>query len=1013
MRMKNRISSMGKSLLGAVCLLSACGVTYSCSDDFDLDEKSPSFLGASIYDELKNKQNFTTVIRLIDDLGYKDVMSKTGSKTLFVADDAAYARFFAHNDWKDGAGNPVDSYEKLSTNQKRLLLNGSMLNNAYVLEMLTTIEGPVKNLCLRQLSAMSATDSVPFWPKSSLPHNLNKGQLDAEGNVTNQDKLFWEKYRNSANLGIYMAIDNTTPMMTHFLEGQMREKKITHEDVSFILNLRDQNSPQYWSNADTENRSYIYGSRILEQDVTCLNGYYHVLDSVLVTPPNMAEVIRTNGETNLFSAMLERFSAPYYDANLTEQYKALHSIEADSIFKKIYISQRSSLGAVTTDPDGESLGDFPSLSYDPGWNAYSVNMSSKEQDMAAMFVPSDQAMKDYFVRGGGAILIERYGTLENTEENLLENLYQIPLNIIKPLVANMMKDSFNESVPSKYLTIMNDAQDPMFSSTSYPSIDAYKAGIKKVLLANNGVVYVMNNLVSPATYASVMSPVLYNEGTQVMNTVIHADDAYTTVNYANAPLRKFYSTYLLSMQSSFSLFVPTDKGLKTRGYMDPIAYATHAAAQRKYWTFEPEAVTQKNGKYVAVKSLGYLMSDENTEMNPAGVTPKWESPANGNIADGANKNAKLKAFMLCEMVDHHILVHENNDLEGVRGERQWYISRNGAPVYVKSRGGRDGVGMVVDGGMQLQFNTDQYDKNDFDCTVEQVYDMKPTSTDYGNGKTYFLDRPMQAALYTTYALLNKNADAYGEFFKLCNSLSTSKAIGLVESLFRGENVSESDWQNEATKYFIFADNGTKAPARPAPTGEKLIRFFNSYRYTVYVPSNQAVQNAIAAGLPTIDDIEQYVADHSADEDYETVGKPKAQAMLTTLVNFVKYHFADQSLFVDNCTDVTACQSACTDGKTNGFVKLTVKQTPGAMTLVDAAGQSCSVGMPNNICAREIETDGAASSASSIKASSYVTIHALADDKYMLFSPTIKNGFAEAWKDVPTAQAFAKRYRMKK
>ena len=37
--MKNRISSMGKSLLGAVCLLSACGVTYSCSDDFDLDGK--------------------------------------------------------------------------------------------------------------------------------------------------------------------------------------------------------------------------------------------------------------------------------------------------------------------------------------------------------------------------------------------------------------------------------------------------------------------------------------------------------------------------------------------------------------------------------------------------------------------------------------------------------------------------------------------------------------------------------------------------------------------------------------------------------------------------------------------------------------------------------------------------------------------------------------------------------------------------------------------------------------
>ena len=85
MRMKNRFCRMGKTLLGAVCLLSTCGVTYSCSDDFDLDETKPSFLGASIYDELNNRQNFTTVIRLIDELGYKDVMSQTGSKTLFVA----------------------------------------------------------------------------------------------------------------------------------------------------------------------------------------------------------------------------------------------------------------------------------------------------------------------------------------------------------------------------------------------------------------------------------------------------------------------------------------------------------------------------------------------------------------------------------------------------------------------------------------------------------------------------------------------------------------------------------------------------------------------------------------------------------------------------------------------------------------------------------------------------------------------------------------------------------------
>ena len=42
--------------------------------------------------------------------------------------------------------------------------------------------------------------------------------------------------------------------------------------------------------------------------------------------------------------------------------------------------------------------------------------------MAAMFVPSDKAMKEYFLNGGGRVLINRYGKKANTEENLLFNI---------------------------------------------------------------------------------------------------------------------------------------------------------------------------------------------------------------------------------------------------------------------------------------------------------------------------------------------------------------------------------------------------------------------------------------------------------------------------------------------------------------------------------------------------------------------------------------------------------------
>ncbi|MBO5676602.1 MAG: fasciclin domain-containing protein, partial [Bacteroidaceae bacterium] len=453
--MKNHFSKMGKALLNAA-LLSTVGFT-SCADDKfhlkDYEDSKPSFLGQSIYHELQNRGEYSTVLRLIDDLEYAEVLSKTGSKTLFVANDEAYAKFFAEG------GNPwgVRSYDDLSKNQKRVLLNNSMLNNAYVLEMLANTEGGGKNLCLRQGTSATASDSVTRWAVTELPATQSAADID------------WFKHLRTKGDSVYMALDSTDPMMTHFLEGQMKEKNITTADIEKIMGNRA------WVPADTTSFGFINDCRIIDGDVVCLNGYIHVLDKVLLAPGNMAEIIRSNGNTNYFSAMLDRFAAPYYNEQLTRQYKALNDIPADSIFEKRYISNRSQGGGkVYRRPDGLSFGEQQFLPFDPGWNQYAVSSSTvKEQDMAAMFVPSDEAMVNYFVKGGGTDLIKRYGILENTAENLLTNLYQIPLHLIQPLIQNWMKDSFNESVPSKYLTLVNDAQDQRFAS--YTSLEDYKA----------------------------------------------------------------------------------------------------------------------------------------------------------------------------------------------------------------------------------------------------------------------------------------------------------------------------------------------------------------------------------------------------------------------------------------------------------------------------------------------------------------------------------------------------------
>ena len=93
-------------------MLAGGGMLLSSCNQYDLDERTPDGWGSSIYNWLDEAGNYRNTVRIIEDLGYHEVLAKTGSKTLFVADDAAYDRFFQNNTWG------VKSYADLSTSQK-------------------------------------------------------------------------------------------------------------------------------------------------------------------------------------------------------------------------------------------------------------------------------------------------------------------------------------------------------------------------------------------------------------------------------------------------------------------------------------------------------------------------------------------------------------------------------------------------------------------------------------------------------------------------------------------------------------------------------------------------------------------------------------------------------------------------------------------------------------------------------------------------------------------------------
>ena len=216
------IRRRGRQWLLAVGVLLVGGVAVtSCSDKYDLDERTPDGWGASIYSWLSDEGNYTNTVRLIEDLGYREVLAKTGSKTLFVADDAAYERFYQNNPWG------VRSYDQLSLSQKKLLLRGSMMDNSMQLNTLPSVEGnpPLEGQAMRRYSSTSPYDSVPIFTRDDMP-----------------DNPYWAYYRQQ-NKPMVCMTDNSDVTLLQFIEKQLVNNKITNDDYNFLYNYTTQRQP--------------------------------------------------------------------------------------------------------------------------------------------------------------------------------------------------------------------------------------------------------------------------------------------------------------------------------------------------------------------------------------------------------------------------------------------------------------------------------------------------------------------------------------------------------------------------------------------------------------------------------------------------------------------------------------------------------------------------------------------------------------------------------------------------
>ena len=863
-------------------LVSAAGLTSSCNDTYDLDEKLPPNFGTNLMTYLE-ANHYTTYARLADDLNYREALSGVALKTLLAADDEAFERFFATNEWG------VRSYEELTMAQKKMLFYNSMLDNSLqVLNLSSTSgtnEATVGN-AMRRVGAGSVYDTVPVIHPEEMPDN----------NVN------WDYYRLNGKSIVCMK-DMTKQPILFFIEPYLQNKRITNEDINFLYNNRISRQTGDATVGDTY---------IAEGNIRLPNGFIHRTNDVLVPLDNMAEIIRKKPNTRIFSRILERFSAPYYaGSEATTSYNHEYGTDIDSLFVKRYFAERSTDGErnIARPNEGPQVSAY--LRFDPGWNSYYSDIKGAasqtvavQQNMGVMLVPTDEAMLEYW-NGAGAVIRDYYHTWDS-----------VPNHIWSELINNGMLNSWVASVPSKFDGIVNSNQDRMGIKVS---------DVDSVYLGCNGAIYLTNKVFAPTSFISVSFPSLVNENMNIFRWAIQKLE---------------YRSYLNSLDSYYSFFIPTNNALML--YYDPVSYPGNS---NKVWRFHynPKALTDDERVWASV----YEYDMENNVIGDS---------------IGEVRDAYTVADRLEDLLDTHIIVGNKDLNSNVENGHDFYRTKNGGVIAVKNEGGQ----LYVQGTLQR-------DRNKW-LKITQVYDQTLAG---GNGKTYIIDgepdevEPIMTTRNSSIDVLSQHQE-FSVFFELlngCQELQETKRNGTFDAGSSSGNIST----------------------------------FNNFNYTIYVPTNESLTAVLKDkekyGLYTWDEIaemeEQYEMNPTtALENQITAAKNKLEA-------FLRYHIQDNMLLIgldyanDGAADydefghltvgdtfTRSYETAYMDPTSQKFRTLQVHSEPGSLTITDMLGNTRTVLKQNdaegkplyNLTSRDYLLVSAGQIGGTISASSFASIH---------------------------------------
>ncbi len=516
--MTNSRSLFLKSLPVAALAVMSLG---SCSDDFDSYYERPSWLEKPATEVLSARGDCQQYLKLVDKTLYSKQLSGSGSYTFFVPTDEAFDEFWANNSygWKSVDDIPADKAAEI--------VSYLMLYNQYVCDSLgnyhpTTTENPAGS----SLKKMTPSYQI-------LSREYYNGDSIYAYDYTGSWSETWHNYR-------YLPV----------FADSYRKYNLTGDDYSLVFPNRTFSA--YGNVLDAQVVEYTTG----DADLYCESGVMHLINKVVMPLQNLDDMINQYPESDasqvptsaqggawdkLKMALNHRLgSGSYQFLEYTENSTATH------YFEKMY-------------PE-KNLDDLQMRTYKSGVNPFSLNIEAYTGSVdgddsynsgVTLFVPTESAMKDY-IENRVLSYVDHAGW-DADQESFDKAFNAVSENVLVTLWGNLQANGI--VWPSQFSKAHNSLGYNEFIDSNDSATYNYSKNVLSSGFASNGMYHIINYVPKTGAFEGVSSRFVLDPNYGVANLT------YATTYENSIYNHMLYSTLSGYPQVNFTLILNSDENL--------------------------------------------------------------------------------------------------------------------------------------------------------------------------------------------------------------------------------------------------------------------------------------------------------------------------------------------------------------------------------------------------------------------------------------------------------------------